>query len=153
MNIRRINKVVTHYNSQPIQTIIFEANMFEQRIKLQNEKNISPFNLRTNPTFDHLYFAIKIGLNQLNLATYQSWQILLISHSGFLGFFLLLSMGFVGCTIESSIERVLCISIEKLGLVKVLGMLDGVGNNNVSFANVKLVSISVEPLPLASTKL
>ncbi len=32
-------------------------------------------------------------------------------------------------------------------------MLDGVGNNNVIFANVKLVSISVEPLPLASTKL
>jgi hypothetical protein len=72
---------------------------------------------------------------------------------GFLGFFLLLSMGFVGRTIESSIGRVLCINIEKLGLVKVLGMLDGVGNNNVIFANVKLVSISVEPLPLASTKL
>jgi hypothetical protein len=62
-------------------------------------------------------------------------------------------MGFVGCTIESSIGRVLCINIEKLGLVKVLGMLDGVGNNNIIFANVKLVSISVEPLPLASTKL
>jgi hypothetical protein len=71
----------------------------------------------------------------------------------FLGFLKLLSMGFVGCTIESSIGRVLCINIEKLGLVKVLGMLDGVGNNNVIFANVKLVSISVEPLPLASTKL
>lgn len=32
-------------------------------------------------------------------------------------------------------------------------MLDGVGNNNVIFANVMLVSISVGPLPLASTKL
>lgn len=44
--------------------------MFEQRIKLQNEFFFSPFNLRTNPTFNHLYFAIKISLNQLNLATY-----------------------------------------------------------------------------------
>jgi hypothetical protein len=62
-------------------------------------------------------------------------------------------MGFVGCTIESTIGRVLCINIEKSELVKVLGMLDGIGNNNVIFANVMLVSISVEPLPLASTKL
>jgi hypothetical protein len=62
-------------------------------------------------------------------------------------------MGFVGCTIESTIGKVLCINKEKLGLVKVLGMLDGISNNNVIFANVMLVLISVEPLPLTSTKL
>jgi hypothetical protein len=32
-------------------------------------------------------------------------------------------------------------------------MLDGVGNDNVISANVTLVLMSVEPLPLASTKL